>query len=159
MSVIGPNDILIRLAKNHDVKNIFNWRNDSLTRQMSHSKENIDWISHNKWFNKSLKSKNKLILIACSQNFEKNLAVVRFDMNEKFALVSINLNPCFRGKNLSKKILHKSISFFSQKLCNIKILHAEISDLNLKSKKIFESEGFILYKKIGNLGFYKKNLL
>ena len=41
-------DIKIRSAKENDSKDIFEWRNDKITRQMSHSSEIIDYENHSR---------------------------------------------------------------------------------------------------------------
>ena len=50
-------EIKIRNAKENDTKDIFEWRNDEITREMSHSSEIIEWENHCKWFLSSLDSK------------------------------------------------------------------------------------------------------
>ena len=61
----------VRLATDKDSKNIFDWRNDTLTRSMSHSTEIIDWEQHKKWFASSLDSENRLLVICEHDIFNK----------------------------------------------------------------------------------------
>ena len=128
-------NFLIRQATESDSRNIFEWRNDLLTLGMSHNKKTIEWKTHIDWFINTLKSENSLILI-CENNIDK-IGVVRFDISNINAKVSINLNPGMRGKNLSKECLIKSIKFFSKKFPKIQRLEAEVSNDNIASKKIF----------------------
>lgn len=150
-----PN-ICARLAIESDCKNVFEWRNDTLTRSMSHSSEIIEWNQHIRWFSKSLFSKNK-ILVICEKD-KKKISFVYFDIAKTNVLISINLNPNWRGKGLAKFCLMKSIEFFSEKYGSQKNLVAQIKENNILSQKIFLSLGFEKYKITNNVGYYQKNL-
>ena len=98
-----------RVASITDSRDIFEWRNDELTRKMSHTSDIVEWEGHSAWFESSLENKNRLILLCESINELKKIAVVCFDINFRRALVSINLSPEMRGKGISKQCLSKSI--------------------------------------------------
>ena len=91
--------------------------------------------------------------------FFNKIAVVRFDISESGALVSINLNPIKRGKNLAKVSLIKSIEFFSNKYPSTKKLFAEVNEENIASKKTFLGVGFEKFKVENHVGYYLKNLI
>lgn len=150
-------EIKIRNAKENDTKDIFEWRNDEITREMSHSSEIIEWENHCKWFLSSLDSKNSVLLI-CEDNSSEKIAIIRFDIFESYSIISINLNPAQRGKGLSKSCLIRSIEFFSKEYIEIKNLIAEIKEDNIASQKTFLGIGFIKYNLKNNIGFYKKIL-
>ena len=151
-------NLLIRFATDNDSKNIFDWRNDPLTRSMSHSTKIVDWKQHAKWLANSLDSKNRVLLI-CEYDISNKIAVVRFDINESRALISINLNPSYRGKSLGKESLIQSIKFFSRKYPLIKKLFAEVNEENVASKKTFLGVGFEKFKVENHVGYYLKNLI
>lgn len=148
----------VRLATDKDSKNIFDWRNDTLTRSMSHSTKIIDWEQHKKWFASCLDSENCLLVI-CEHDIFNKIAVVRFDINESGALISINLNPSKRGKNLGKESLIKSIELFSKKYPSTKKIFAEVNEKNTASKKTFLGVGFEMFKLENHIGYYLKNLI
>lgn len=150
--------LLIRAASAEDVKDIFNWRNDPLTRIMSHESKKICWESHKEWFTKSLNSKNCLLLISEDLNHNK-ISIIRFDISGNDAIVSINLNPAQRGKNLSKLCLTESIKVFKKKYLSIKKLIAEVNEKNFVSKKVFLEVGFSEYKLYDGIVFYRKSLI
>ncbi len=150
-------NLSIRLAIDSDSKNIFEWRNDSLTRRMSHKTKTIEWEEHRSWFSNSLNSNNRLLLI-CEENSINKIAVIRFDIAETEAVVSINLNPKMRRKNLAKNILDRSIRFLSKEYQLVENLFAEVNEENIASKKIFLAVGFEKYKVYNKIGYYKKNL-
>ena len=151
-------DIKIRSAKENDSKDIFEWRNDELTRQMSHTSEIIEWENHNRWYSNSLDSESRILLI-CEDDLNEKIAIIRFDITESNAIISINLNPAQRGKGLSKSCLIRAIEFFAKKYIEIKKLIAEIKEDNIASQKTFFGIGFTKYNSEENVGFYKKILV
>ena len=151
-------EIKIRSAEENDSKDIFEWRNDELTRQMSHTSEIIEWENHSRWYSNSLKSENRILLI-CEDNRNEKIAIIRFDISESNAIISINLNPNQRGKGLAKPCLIGSIEFFSKEYIEIKCLFAEVKEDNIGSQTIFMCAGFTKYNSKDNVGFYKKILV
>lgn len=129
-----------------------------LTRNMSHSNKIINRKEHNQWYASSLNSENRLLII-CEYDISNKIAVVRFDLNESGALISINLNPSKRGKNLGKESLIKSIEFFSKKYPSTKKIFAEVNEKNIASKKTFLGVGFKKFKVENDIGHYLKNLI
>ena len=150
--------IKIRSAKENDSKDIFEWRNDELTRQMSKTSEIIEWENHKRWYSNSLGSESRIVLI-CEDNRNEKIAIIRFDISESNAVISINLNPNQRGKGLAKSCLIGSIEFFSKEYIEIKNLIAEIKEYNIASQKTFLGIGFTKYNLKDNVGFYKKILV
>ena len=151
-------DIKIRSAKENDSKDIFEWRNDELTRQMSNTSEIIEWENHSRWYSNSLDSESRILLI-CEDDRNEKIAIIRFDISESNAVISINLNPTQRSKGLAKSCLIKSIEFFSKQYIEIKNLIAEIKADNIASQKTFLGIGFTKYNLKENVGFYEKKLV
>ena len=135
--------IKTRKAELTDSRVIFEWRNDELTRKMSHVKGVVQWEVHNSWYKSSLENKNKLILLCESKSGSKKIAVVRFDINSSRALVSINLSPEMRGKGVSKQCLSESITHFKYEFPQVNALDAEIKSENIASQRLFKSIGFV----------------
>ena len=135
--------IKTRKAEFKDSKIIFEWRNDELTRQMSHTTDIVDWDGHSAWFASSLENKNRLLLLCENKNDLKKIAVVRFDVNSMRALMSINLSPDMRGKGISKQCLSESIENFKNEFPQVVALDAEIKLENIASQRVFKSIGFV----------------
>jgi len=150
-------DIKIRSAKENDSKDIFEWRNDKITREMSHTSEIIKLENHNRWYSNSLDSESRILLI-CENDCSEKIAIIRFDISESNSVISINLNPTQRGKGLTKSCLIKSIEFFSKEYSDIKRLVAEIKENNIASQKTFIGIGFKKFNLEDNVGFYQKIL-
>jgi RimJ/RimL family protein N-acetyltransferase len=151
-------DIKIRSAKENDSKDIFEWRNDELTCQMSHTSEIIEWENHNRWYSNSLDSESRILLI-CEDGHNEKIAIIRFDISEFNSVISINLNPTQRGKGIAKFCLIRSIEFFSKEHIEVKNLIAEIKEDNIASQKTFLGIGFTKYNLADNIGFYQKTLV
>ena len=144
-----------RLADEHDIKDIFGWRNDKNTRLQSHNSKEICWEDHEKWYKNSLKNKN-IYMLLCEESVDKSkIGIVRFNIYEDFSVISINLSPQMKGMGLGFSCLKNSISRFKNDYEYIKYLLAEIKIDNIPSIKTFEKVGFIFEKKSNNINQYK----
>ena len=145
----------IREANVNDSKDIFEWRNDPITRQMSFNSDVVTFSTHNKWFENSLHNKNKYLLIVEEKG--RKISVVRFDIKEEksTAEISINLNPLERENKFSSTVISKSISYFN--IVNnkrIKTIIAKIKKKNIASKCSFMKCGFKLKLEKENVEIY-----
>ena len=129
--------LVVRKANDGESKYIFDWRNDALTRQMSHNTDYVEWDRHSNWFSSSLTNENRLLIMCEKKDTLEKIAIVRFDVDEGRALVSINLNPNQRGKGLAKVCLTNSINYFSKYFSDINKMVAEIKKKILQVEKRF----------------------
>lgn len=134
--------IQVRSAVESDSRLIFSWRNDAVTREMSHTSDPIPWEDHKAWFERTLKDPSRWLLM-CS-TAERRIAVTRFDLLEHKALVSINLDPDVRGQGLGKASLRAAIDYFNSMQSRPLDLLAEIKCNNLASRRSFEVCDFFL---------------
>jgi RimJ/RimL family protein N-acetyltransferase len=135
------------------IKDIFEWRNDKISRAMSSSSEKIKFESHLYWFKNIMNDKNQFVYIGIEE--EKRIGICRFNLDQKnkIAEVSINLNPKMRGKNYGFQLLRLSREKFFEKQ---KIdLIAKIKETNEPSKKLFSKAGFFIHDKEENFLYYK----
>ncbi|MEP0711279.1 MAG: GNAT family N-acetyltransferase [Algoriphagus sp.] len=135
--------IYVRLACEKDSKALFTWRNNEVTRSMSLTTDLVQWDGHQKWFEYTIKNPNRMLIMCLLEDTNERLAVVRFDLNEVRALVSINLSPKIRGKGMAKKCLFESIDFLKKNKAKVNFLDAEIKRENLASINSFEGVGFV----------------
>ena len=145
----------LRKANQSDSKSIFEWRNDELTRQMSHTTDLIKWDEHCNWFTLSLADPNKLLVICEDEATNEKVAIVSFDVKGARALISINVSPEFRGKGKAKTCLENSISFFETIHSSVKFISAEIKTINVVSQQSFLGVGFIFLKEIAGISYYE----
>ena len=137
--------ILIKIKKatyeySHD---IWEWRNDKLTRKMSKNSNYITWENHKKWFSKVIIDPDIFFYIGEIEN--KIMGSVRFVKHENSLddyFVNINISPDSRGKGLSKILLKSSINKFSSEVNKIRFIKAEVKEINDVSKNLFKNFGF-----------------
>lgn len=138
--------MLIREVTPSDFLDLFSWRNDKLSREMFCNSSLITIKEHSTWFEEARKSKNKHIFIGLDSENNK-VGVCRFDVDDKMhnAEVSLNLNPHFRGKGLSRELLEMSLIKFRENFNNEII--ANVKPSNIPSLKVFENCNFYFKKK------------
>ena len=150
-------NITIRRADLGDMTDILAWRNDEHTRQMSRSGTHVCPDDNEKWFRCAMKSARRNIFI--SQVGDDKICMVRFDEFEPRRYdVSINMNPTWRGRRLSEQVLAGSVEFL-QTFKTVELITAEVKNINLASKKIFVSNGFVFVYEEGEYCFYEKGAI
>ncbi len=131
----------IRDAEIDDSFDLFEWRNDQSSRDMSITNKKITREEHEVWYQNSLKNPLRKLYIGLDLN--EKIGICRFDYNEldNCSEVSINLNPKMRGKNLAYQFLFGSIKkYILDRPCKLKAI---IKKENKASLKIFERCNFI----------------
>tara|TARA_R110002033_G_scaffold171173_2_gene217128 strand:- start:33063 stop:33392 length:330 start_codon:yes stop_codon:yes gene_type:complete len=103
--------------------------------------DHIDWGVHDLWFSEALVDRDKILLVGFQVNDGEKVGVVRFDCDGSGkAEVSINLNPDFRGKGLSKLMLNKSLDYLLSS--GVFLCVSKVKKINLPSVNLFYSLGF-----------------
>ena len=126
----------------NDSYEIFKWRNDPFSKQMSLTKNDITWEDHSIWMQAVINNHNNVVYIALYDENNK-IGICRFFEDIEFKIkVSINLNPNFRGRHLSSKVLSLCVNDFRTN--SARPLHAIIDKSNLRSLSIFKKCNFIL---------------
>lgn len=130
----------IRPAKLSDCEDIHIWRNDKTAREMSFHKEVIELTDHEVWFKNKLSDSDTKIFIG---EYEDNkIGVCRFSHNHNnlTSEISININPDFRSRGLSKDFINHAIEKFTEKKEHSVV--AKIKTNNEISKRVFSALGF-----------------
>lgn len=132
---------IFREIKREDCFKIYEIANDDLVRLNSFNTDKIQLNEHKIWFDNILKNNNIKFFIL---EYEKEIiGQVRFDFDEDFPVISISLNPKFRGLGLATFLLEKSINEIDAE----KIV-AYIKKTNIKSIKLFENFNFKLENEV-----------
>lgn len=139
-----------------DSRDLWLWRNDSYSKLMSRSPDDISWSDHSNWFERVLASPEH-ILYLCYIDDGSKVGVCRFDLYRKkgVAEVSLNLNPQFRGQGFSQHFLSAAILEFN--VLNKLNLTATIKKINSVSIKTFIKCGFLLEDENLEYYFYTKS--
>jgi L-amino acid N-acyltransferase YncA len=147
--------ITILRATDNDSKDIWEWRNDELTKQMSITTDSVSWETHSSWYQKSLVNPNRYLYIGFLNDSEK-IGMCRFDLdsNTNIAEVSINLNPQHRSKKLSSQLLSQTIAKYLEEKNTA--LSATIKKTNIGSIKCFTKCDFTFEREDSDYNYYKK---
>lgn len=125
---------------------LYNWVMDEETRRNAPSSEPFSLKTHMDWLQKKINDPQSFILIGEINN--SSVGQVRFELEKSNnILVSIVINPTWRGKGFGKKMIMEAIQWLAgtnemnldQGLCT---LTAVLKPSNLASKRIFEVNGF-----------------
>lgn len=95
--------LFLRYATIEDARDVFDWRNDPVTRENSFNKDELDLESHMLWFGKRLGRENTLMYIM--MNKDKKVGNIRIDIEGTTGEISYMIAPDARGKGYGKKIL------------------------------------------------------
>ena len=144
--------ISLRAAKLKDSREIWEWRNDPLTRAMSGNKSSIKYENHLEWFRSKLKNRNCSFYMGEALGI--NAGIVRIDIVKNIGEVSINMNPSVRGMSLATTLLKDAVHSFFKKNSSVELV-ATIDKKNKASMKIFKNTGFILEKSKKNINTYR----
>ena len=142
------NKVLLRDVTETDCDDVFTWRNDTVTRNMSLVSDILLYEDHLKWFKEVLEDPNEVFLLFQDTLIKSKLGIVRFalDQTGRTGLISINLSPEFRGKNYAKICLNSAIIELGSRSSKCRILLAEIKKDNIPSLNIFKGVGFQFFK-------------
>lgn len=147
-------NVTVVRATADDSRNIWEWRNDEVTKQMSVTTDSLSWEAHSSWYEKSLANPDRYLYIGYLNGKEK-IGMCRFDVdsNTNSAAVSINLNPHYRNKKLSHKLLREAIQIFltERKL----LLTATIKKINASSARCFGKVGFVFERADTEYDYYQ----
>jgi len=147
--------ITVLRATENDSKDIWEWRNDELTKKMSITTDSVSWETHSSWYQKSLVNQNRYLYIGFLNDSEKiGMCRLDLDSNTNISEVSINLNPQHRSKKLSSQLLSQTIAkYLEDKNTD---LVARIKKTNILKIKCFAKCGFTFEREDSDYNYYKK---
>ena len=135
-----------------DKRNLFDWRNDVLTRKNSLNTEMVEWKNHCRWFENIVASHKLFFLL---EDNHVPVGQVRIDVIDGIGVVNYSIAPDKRGLGYGKNIL---------KLCEFRLREQNMNFLlrgvvkrnNIASRKIFlslnyteqENENCFIYEKV-----------
>ena len=138
--------IKIKKASINDASFFYELRNEKSARKNFFITKNIKYNDHLKWYEKKIKKKNAIFLVALSNNSEK-IGTVRYETNKIFTDISINISKKFRNLGFGSKIIKESEKFLKKKT----IIISRIRSNNKSSIKIFKRNNYNVIKNNNNL--------
>jgi RimJ/RimL family protein N-acetyltransferase len=145
--------IIIRQAIHDDSHDVWEWRNDPVTRMFSRSKNLISWSDHSTWFRAAFSDPRFKLYLGIHDS--QKVGICWFKLSGSRAEVSINMNPSFRGQKLSAVFLNKSIETLRGEVGFVEII-ASIYKSNHRSEKAFINAGFLIDGSDDDFTYYKK---
>ncbi|HAV12610.1 MAG TPA: UDP-2,4-diacetamido-2,4,6-trideoxy-beta-L-altropyranose hydrolase [Opitutae bacterium] len=135
--------LFFRRACIADVNKTWEWANDSLSRKMSFTQNEIEFQEHLTWWTKQLANCCSWIRIIEDGDHFEPCGIVRFELfkTEGYAVISINIDPNARGKGYGLSAISEGTKLYG--LCSsVSKIHAYIRPKNLASLKAFEKAGY-----------------
>jgi UDP-2,4-diacetamido-2,4,6-trideoxy-beta-L-altropyranose hydrolase len=138
---IGSGSITIRKATLEDSGAVFGWRNQDSVASVSRKKERIAWPVHQSWFSAVLADPDRSLLIG--EEGGKPVGVVRFDVRDGEAEVSIYLAPDFAEARVGTELLFAAESWLAERRHDVRSIRAEVLGGNPRSHRLFQAAGYV----------------
>ena len=132
--------LILRRAELADCERIFNWRNAEETRQVSGRTNPITLDEHVVWFRNALENSERQILIGESNG--DAVGVLRFDRDEKCAVISVYVVPGNYGKGIGGQLIEEGTLWVERNWPKVASINATIMAGNLPSISAFLDAGF-----------------
>ena len=142
LSLLNRLHVTCRKAIEEDLMQVYDFSNDPLVRGNSYNSEPIEFSNHKNWFLKKINDIKTLFLIV--EINEKPAGMVRYDIAEKHAVVSIVVSRLFRGQKLASSFLQESARVYFEKYD--KPILAYIKKENIASIKSFKKANYVYFK-------------
>lgn len=132
--------IFLRRVTASDREALFHWRNHPSVRQHSIHSGEIPWDAHCQWFEQTLDHPQRLLLVGEHEQYP--VGVLRYDLKDSAALVSVYLVPERMGQGFGALLLMAGSEWLSKHYPVIQHIVAEIFPDNTASIKAFEKAGY-----------------
>lgn len=130
--------VTTRPATLADSDSLLAWRNDPATRANSVSADPVKPDAHAVWLAQVLDDPDRVLVIGEDADGTA-IGMVRFDLSNDSAQVSINLAPAARGRSLSAPLLRAAEPWIAGRA---QVLIALIKSTNTPSRRAFERAGY-----------------
>jgi UDP-2,4-diacetamido-2,4,6-trideoxy-beta-L-altropyranose hydrolase len=140
VTAMGISSIEIKRASKEDSKNLFDWRNHPKILEVSINSAPISWDKHQRWFDAVLTDKNRELIIGMTEN--QPVGVVRFDIENDFAEVSIYLIPEGGFAGHGRNLLMSAERWLNANRPEIRRIRASVLAGNEASKNLFLASSY-----------------
>lgn len=140
VQAMGVNRIVIRPATGDDSEQIFSWRNQPRVRDVSRTTAPLDRAAHERWMAGVLVDPARRLLIG--QHGEVPVGVVRFDLSDGGAEVSIYLTPGPHPRGTGGVLLDAAEQWLQRDRPDIHHVRAVVLGDNHRSHKLFLNGGY-----------------
>ncbi|WP_425253536.1 UDP-2,4-diacetamido-2,4,6-trideoxy-beta-L-altropyranose hydrolase [Janthinobacterium sp. NFX145] len=140
--LMGSNAIALRLATAGDSADLMAWRNNDAIRAVSRNTAPITAENHQRWFDAVLNDAQRILLIGHHADGYA-AGVVRFDVHDDSAEVSIYLVPGLQQRGLGAELLASAEQWLRTARSDIKIIRAEVLGDNQPSHRLFLAASYV----------------
>ncbi|HLJ93363.1 MAG TPA: UDP-2,4-diacetamido-2,4,6-trideoxy-beta-L-altropyranose hydrolase [Gemmataceae bacterium] len=133
-------DVCLRPVAPEDCRLIWEWVNESAVRATSFAPETISWERHQEWFAAKLNDPACAFFIALNGTGVP-IGQVRGDVEGNVAIVSVSVDPRFRGSGYGTQLIRKGSERLFER-ANVDRIHAFIRQGNEASHRAFEKAGY-----------------
>lgn len=137
----------LRAAGPADADLLFDWRNHPASRAVSRNSNPIDRPDHEQWLAHTLGDVNRSLLIAHVGPVD--VGVIRFDLRERAAEVSLYLDPALHGLGLGPTLLRAGETRVLASNWPVDEFVAEVLPGNMSSQRLFEQGGYRFEGSVG----------
>lgn len=132
--------VTVRPATADDCMRILEWRNNPLIRCHSADSQPIPDERHRKWFMQAIDDPTRMLLIGETDG--EAIGVVRYDLEDKRATVSIYLSPDLVGSGMGGDLLAAAEAHLCRQVPEVREIHAHVLRANKGSTRMFEQAGY-----------------
>jgi UDP-2,4-diacetamido-2,4,6-trideoxy-beta-L-altropyranose hydrolase len=140
VQAMGVDGIQVREATAGDARAMFEWRNHESVRRMSHRSAPVTWAEHEAWLEAVAADANRILLIG--ERHGRPVGVVRFDLDDTHAEVSIYRVPSPDGRGLGTALLRAAERWLATRRPDVRRLSADVLEGNEPSHRLFRSAGY-----------------
>jgi len=133
-------DPVLRKTINSDCRCFWEWANDPGTRAVSFVSDPIPWDRHMEWFRARIADPKSILYTAVSRAGAP-MGMVRYQLEDSRAVLSINLGAAFRGKGNGRRMLALATSELFRN-SGVTAIDAFVRLSNQPSIRLFEGAGF-----------------
>lgn len=137
-----------------DCKLLYEWANDSLVRENAFDNNKIKYEDHKKWFEKSLKNKNRFIFIVFVES--QAIGQVRIDISEGSGLIDYSISSNYRGLGYGTMLLKTLVNRANSLSIPVIELIGRVKVNNIPSQKVFEKSFFDKKVTVNYIEYTKK---
>ena len=137
LRAMGCNSIAMREATQADSGNLFTWRNHCSIRAVSRNTDPIEESTHEAWLNTVLSDPDRVLLIG--EYHGEAIGIVRFDMRDGEAEVSMYLVPDHQGEGFGSELLSAAEQWLAAHRSDVRSIKAEVLGSNHSSHRLFRA--------------------
>lgn len=139
-SLLGERSLRLQAAVESDAQQAWEWRNCASVRANSFNSAPIPFEQHLAWWRAALASTDRVLLIGMLLTLP--IGVIRLDLRETLATISIYLNPALTGQGVGPALLRCATRWIREHLPALNRIEALVKTGNRASHRAFLAAGY-----------------